>query len=182
MSPVDKQAPIDPTENVKALVAANERFHELLRAADIRHNEELREAETRRVDQLAAQRQFYSSKIADILKNNQQLMADSLAAQLKEVKSDLLTDLRGLNQFRFESSGKGQGQSILWSGTISVISIAVAVTMAIVAINRQPASPNDSASRAIEESRRSDLTLGRMAEENRRLIESLERRLSTPKQ
>lgn len=168
--------PIDPTENVKALVAANERFQAQLRDTDINHNRELREAETRRVDQLAAQRQFYSNKIAEILRTNQQSTADTLAAQVKEVKADLQVELRGLNQFRYESSGKGQGLSTMWAGIISVISVIIAVIMAVLAISRSPNVPND-VGRITEETRRNDLTLGRVAEENRRLIENLERRL-----
>ena len=165
---VSNQPMIDPTENVKALVAANERFREQLRATDLRHSQELRDAETRRVDQLAAQRQFYSNRMADVLRNNQQVAADSLFSQLKEVKTDLQTELRALNQFRYESTGKGQGASSLWSGAIAVISIAIAVTMAVVAINRSPTSLGV---RSAEESRQNDLTLGKMAEENRRLID-----------
>lgn len=171
---VNTMPPIDPTENVKALVAANERFQEKLHDTEVRHNQELREAETRRVDQLAAQRQFYSGKIAEILRNNHDALASSLAAQVRDLKADLQIELRGLNQFRYESSGKGQGMSSLWSGAIAIISIGIAVTMAVLAISR---SPTNTIRQTAEESRQNDLTLGKMAEENRRMIEGLERRL-----
>jgi hypothetical protein len=105
----------DPSENVKALVEVNERWRDVVRELDNQRHDDLREAETRRVDQLAALKQLYDNQTATLL-----------ASQVKEVKTDLQVELRGLNQFRYESSGKGIGFTSLGGWVVAGITILIA--------------------------------------------------------
>lgn len=91
-------AVIDPTKNVLDLVQAA-----------IRRQDDLRDAETRRVNELATQKQGFDLEIARILRANVEEKSLLLATQLKEVKADLQVELRSLNQFRWESGGRGAG-------------------------------------------------------------------------
>jgi hypothetical protein len=111
---------IDPTKNVLDLVAAQEKARDALREADqkllfseLRRIEDLDEAETRRLDQLRAQDARYGSIMETMRNEKIDSTAKLLASQLQEIKSDIQVELRGLNQFRYESSGKDRGTNLI---------------------------------------------------------------------
>jgi hypothetical protein len=128
---------IDPTKNVLDLVQALKEMLAELRVADNKRQDELRaaeakiqnyarEAETRRIDQLAAQKQLFDLELARVLKANVDTSALLLSTQLKEVKTDLQVELRSLNQFRWESAGKGAGLGDAFGYAVGVIGLLVA--------------------------------------------------------
>jgi hypothetical protein len=91
---------IDPTENVKALTAAGLKSandalvatEKLLQAKmeSVKELEtSLREAETRRINELAAQKQVFDLELARVIRANVDASTTLLAAQLKELKTDL---------------------------------------------------------------------------------------------
>jgi hypothetical protein len=116
---------IDPTKNVLDLVNAERAHRDALREIDNKRQDELREAETRRINELAAQKQTFDLELAKVLRANQDAASTLLATQLKEVKNDLSDRTAKLEQFRWETGGKGMGLSSAagW--------IAFAVTAAI---------------------------------------------------
>ncbi len=121
-----KQLLTDPSENVKALVEVNERWRDVVRELDNTRQNDLRNAETVRIDQLAAQKQAFDFKISELTRINQEISAQVLAIQVKEVKADLQVDLRRLNQFMYESSGKGLGVSSLAGWVVAAITLIIA--------------------------------------------------------
>src|SRR5688572_13487542 len=98
---------IDPTKNVLDLVNAERAHRDVLREADNRYQDAMREAETRRINELAAQKQTFDLELAKVLRANQDAASTLLATQLKEVKNDLSDRTAELEQFRWESGGKG---------------------------------------------------------------------------
>lgn len=111
---------VDPTENVKALNAAEAkrqddlrgmeaRIQSALRESDARFQSAMRDAETRRVNELAAQKQLFDLELARVLRANVDSAALLLSTQLKEVKTDLSDRTAKLEQFRWESGGRGAG-------------------------------------------------------------------------
>src|SRR6185369_9944609 len=98
-----------------------------LRTSDGKYQDAMREAETRRINELAAQKQTFDLELAKVLRANQDAAATLLATQLKEVKNDLSDRTAKLEQFRWETGGKSQGVSSLILGAISVTSILIAL-------------------------------------------------------
>jgi len=109
--------PIDPTKNVLDLVAAESRFRDAMRIAD----EKLRQAETRRQDDLAA---ILRAQVTD--------NATLLSAQLDRITVSLSDRISKLEQFRYESSGRGIGAGLVVSYAITVASLAIAFAVAFV--------------------------------------------------
>jgi len=116
---------IDPTENVLALVDVEKSHANELRLLETRYQNDMREAafsalkdsldaETRRIDQLAAMRDYYNTIIKEMEANSLKLLAE----QLKENKTDSGTRTSLLEQFRWESGGKSTG--ISFSGAVIV--------------------------------------------------------------
>lgn len=127
-------AVIDPTKNVLDLVAAQEKFRDALRNADhkfldshLQRLEELDLAETRRIDQLRAQDIRYGAVMETMRNDKIDSTAKLLASQLQEIKRDIQSELRSLNQFRWETGGKTTG-----SGLIAYIIVQVVVSIAAI--------------------------------------------------
>jgi hypothetical protein len=97
---------VDPTENVLALVDAETKFQNALRLAEAKYQDGMREAETRRLNELATQKQTFDLELAKVLRANQDAASTLLATQLKEVKNDLSDRTAKLEQFRWETGGK----------------------------------------------------------------------------
>jgi hypothetical protein len=144
------QAVIDPTKNVLDLVlAAVKRLDDLIaentRRLDEAHASQdkfqnaMRDAETRRIDQLAAQKQTFDLELARILRANSDASSLLLATQLKEVKTDLSDRTAKLEQFRWESGGSvtGRGDVIGWVMAALMFLVALAsVAIAFIALQR----------------------------------------------
>lgn len=118
---------IDPTENVLALVDAESKHRDELRTADNKYQDGMREAETRRVNELAAQKQTFDLELAKVLRANQDAASTLLATQLKEVKNDLSDRTAKLEQFRWETGGKTTGRSDVWGYIVGAASFGAAV-------------------------------------------------------
>jgi len=91
-----KEAVIDPTANVLDLVRAESLRQDGLRAA-----------ETRRIDDLASMRNHYEQRISDMLSRQVEQSAILLSTQVND-------RLSKLEQFRYESSGRGAGANAIW--------------------------------------------------------------------
>jgi hypothetical protein len=113
-------AVVDPTENVKALNAAEAKrqddlrsaeakFQNAAREAETRLHSAIREAETRRINELAQQKQLFDLELARILKASVDEKSLLLATQLREVKTDLSERMAKQEQFRWETGGRGAG-------------------------------------------------------------------------
>lgn len=102
-------AAIDPSENVKALSEAANKRQDDLRLMESKYQNAMRDAETRRVNELAAQKQLFDLELARVLRANVDSAALLLSTQLKEVKTDLSDRTSKLEQFRWESGGRGAG-------------------------------------------------------------------------
>lgn len=94
-------AVIDPTKNVLDLVKA-----ESLR------QDGLRLAEQRRIDDLAHMRDKYDARISDMLQRQVEHSSVLLSTQVND-------RLSKLEQFRYESSGKGAGMNQLWGFVVA---------------------------------------------------------------
>lgn len=121
-------AVVDPTENVKALNAAEAKRQDDLRNLEIRLQNALRDAETRRTDQLAKQKQDFDLELARILKANNDASTLLLAAQVKELKADSDIRFAKLEQYRYENSGSTSGRndigSVVAFGLMFLIALA----------------------------------------------------------
>lgn len=120
---------IDPTKNVLDLVEAESRFQNAMREAERRFQNALRDAETRRVNELAAQKQTFDLEAAKVLRASQDAASTLLATQLKEVKNDLSDRTAKLEQFRWESGGKGLGLSSAAGWVLSLVMAGIAIAV-----------------------------------------------------
>lgn len=109
---------IDPTKNVLDLVQAAIKRQDDLREAEAKFQNGMREAETRRINELASQKNGFDLAMANVLRGN-----------LDEVKRDLQVELRSLNQFRWESGGSTGGRSQVISWVISAAAVIFAVAV-----------------------------------------------------
>jgi hypothetical protein len=137
MPPIEVKAPpspppIDPTKNVLDLVAAESRYRDAMRIADEKLQDAKREAETRRLDDLAALRAGFDKTQAEILRTQVMDNATLLSAQLDKTTTILSDRIAKLEQFRYESSGRGLGASAVVSYAIAFGSLAIAIVMAFV--------------------------------------------------
>lgn len=112
--------PIDPTKNVLDLV----------RAESVRQDG-LRDAETRRINELAAQKQLFDLELARVLRANQDAASLLLATQLKEVKNDLSERTAKLEQFRWETGGSSRSLKEGWGYLIGIAGLALAAAVFI---------------------------------------------------
>jgi hypothetical protein len=111
---VEKPVPIDPTKNVLDLVQAA-----------IRRQDDLRDAETRRINELAMQRRYYEEIIEGMRANSLKLLAE----QLREHKADSGGRTALLEQFRWETGGKGTGVNAAAGWVLSLILAGISVAM-----------------------------------------------------
>lgn len=125
-------AVIDPTRNVLDLVEAAIRRQDDLRAAEAKYQNAMRDAETRRINELASQKQLFDLELARVLRANVDAASLLLATQLKEVKNDLSDRTAKLEQFRWESGGRGAGQDAIIAYIIAGIMFLIAAgTLAV---------------------------------------------------
>jgi hypothetical protein len=127
----EKIAPIDPTKNVLDLVEFERKHRDTLRATDLNHAKELMAAETRRVNELAAQKQTFDLELAKVLRDNQDAASTLLATQLREVKNDLSDRTAKLEQFRWETGGKSQGVGFSAAVVVQILISAAAIATVI---------------------------------------------------
>ncbi len=78
----------------------------MIRAESLRQDG-MRAAETRRIDDLAAMRNHYEQRISDMLSRQVEQSAILLSTQVND-------RLSKLEQFRYESSGRGAGAGAVW--------------------------------------------------------------------
>ncbi len=101
---------IDPTKNVLELVDAA-----------VKRQDDLRAAEALRINDLASMRDRYETRISDMLSRQVEHSAILLSTQVND-------RLAKLEQFRYESSGRGAGASAVWAYIFAAASfIAAAV-------------------------------------------------------
>ncbi len=115
---------VDPTENVKALNAAEAKRQDDLRTMEARYQNAMRDAETRRVNELATQKQSFDFELARILRANVEEKSTLLATQLTAVKADLDVRMTKQEQFRWESGGRSD--QVAWIVTVVAVLAAVA--------------------------------------------------------
>lgn len=131
-------AVIDPTRNVLDLVGAaikrqddlreaETKFQSAIRDMEARFQSAMRDAETRRVNELAVQKQLFDLELARVLRANVDSAALLLSTQLKEVKTDLSDRTAKLEQFRWETGGKS-------AGTGEVIAYLIAAFMGLIGV------------------------------------------------
>jgi hypothetical protein len=119
---------IDPTKNVldlakaeskyqDAMRDASERFMIGLRETDARFQNAMRDTESRiqnwmrdaqdkRIAEIAAQRQFYETRIADLLRTSGESTSALVSTQLVQIQNTFNERVAKLEQFRWESGGK----------------------------------------------------------------------------
>ncbi len=122
---------IDPTRNVLDVINAERRYHDVLRDADNRYQNAMREAETRRINELMAQKQASDLEAARVLRQSQEDKSTLLATQLQEVKRDLSERTSKLEQFRWETGGRGTGRTDFLGWIVAGAVIAGAIIAAI---------------------------------------------------
>jgi hypothetical protein len=138
---INQQPPIDPTKNVLDLVAAESRYRDAMRVADERYQTAMRHAETRRINDLALQKDRADQAAQTVLRlqvdNNATLFLaqmDRGFANILKQMADQSDRLSKLEQFRYESSGKGSGMSTVVGYIFAFITVAVSVAVAIVKV------------------------------------------------
>ncbi len=99
---------IDPTFNVL----------ELVRAESLRQDG-LRLSETMRINDLAAMRNHYEQRISDMLSRQVEQSAILLSTQVND-------RLSKLEQFRYESSGRGAGVGSVWAYVFAAMGFVAA--------------------------------------------------------
>lgn len=112
---------IDPTLNVKELVQLHEAHRAALRAADQRYQDAMREAETRRVNDLHRQRAAFDRWKDELLRHQ--------VLDLAMISNDRFSKLE---QFRYESSGKGAGVTAVVGYIFAFVTVTVAVAVALI--------------------------------------------------
>ena len=115
---------VDPTKNVLDLVRAESKYQDAMREAESRFRDAMREAETRRINQLAEQKQHFDLELARILRTNQEAASTLLATQLQEVKNDLSARTAELEQFRWETGGRGTGRNDIVGWIVAAVAVA----------------------------------------------------------
>jgi hypothetical protein len=120
-------AVVDPTENVKALNAAEAKRQDDLRTMEAKFQNAMRDAETRRINELASQKQLFDLELARVLRANVDSAALLLSTQLKEVKTDLSDRTAKLEQFRWETGGRGAGIGDAYGYVVGVVGIMIAL-------------------------------------------------------
>lgn len=124
--PVDKSGgpTIDPTKNVLDLVRAESKYQDAMRemlrefedgmrkaAQDVTDSklklqDWMRDAESKRIDQLAALREGYDKRIADMLRDSVQSTSSLVSTQLVQIQATFDARVSKLEQFRWESGGR----------------------------------------------------------------------------
>ena len=119
-------AVVDPTKNVLDLVEAAIRRQDDLRLLEGRFQNAMRDSETRRINELASQKQLFDLELARVLRSNVDAASLLLATQLKEVKNDLSDRTAKLEQFRWESGGRGAGQDAVIAWLVAGVMFLIA--------------------------------------------------------
>ncbi|HXE51261.1 MAG TPA: hypothetical protein VN663_22980 [Ramlibacter sp.] len=119
---------IDPTENVKALSEAANKRQDDLRTAEGKYQNAMRDAETRRLNELAAQKQIFDLELARVIRANVDASSMLLATQLKEVKTDLSERTAKLEQFRWESGGQSGGRGDMLGWIVAGLMLLIALS------------------------------------------------------
>jgi hypothetical protein len=132
VSPPSGPPPIDPTKNVLDLVAAESRYRDAMRIADEKLQDAKRDGETRRADDLAAERERSNRAQAEILRTQVMDNATLLASQIDKTTSILSERISKLEQFRYESSGRGLGASAVFTMAIAVVMAAATIITLII--------------------------------------------------
>lgn len=117
---------IDPTMNVNALVAALEEKTKELAAAESKYQNDMRLAETRRVDQLAEQKQLYDFKIADLLQKSNDQALQLLAVSQKESNALSAGQITDLQQKSWTTQGETQKGGDSWRSLTTILSLLIA--------------------------------------------------------
>lgn len=144
-----QQNPIDPTKNVLDLVAAESRYRDEMREADIKFQEAMlkkehayqtamREAEIRRQDDLSKMKATNDEATADTLRHAVASNAKLVSEQMDRVTGIMGDRIAKLEQFRYESSGKGSGMASLGSYVIAGVSMIIAVATLLIKSGIRP--------------------------------------------
>lgn len=149
--------PIDPTKNVLDLVREaikrqddlremESRFQTALRESEVKFQKSIsdfeksmRDAETRRINELASQKQLFDLELARVLRANVDSAALLLSTQLKEVKTDLSDRTAKLEQFRWETGGKSAGMSDILGWLVAAVMGVIALGGLVTNMRRQAA-------------------------------------------
>lgn len=134
---------IDPTENVKALNAAEakrqddlrgwlEKFTNAMRDKDAQLQTALREAESKMRDALAAQKQAFDFELARVLKSTTDEKSQLLAAQVLAIKADTDARLAKQEQFRWETGGRSDQGVWIVMLILAIATIAGPIITAVV--------------------------------------------------
>jgi hypothetical protein len=120
--------PVDPTKNVLDLVAAEHQYQEGMRGAQnalqhfavgalekqltALHDAEsriqnwMRDSEMKRIAETNSQRQFYETRIADMLRTSVESTSTLVSTQLVQIQNTFNERVAKLEQFRWESGGR----------------------------------------------------------------------------
>lgn len=138
---------VDPTQNVLSLVdvekeharelrAANVRYYDAIRKADNHHHDSMRAKDNQRSDELDKVRAYYEARIDDMNTIAVKTTSDLIAVQLEKSTTSLSSQvdrmglvigerLSRLEQFRYESAGRGLGRSELIAWVVAVGGFAI---------------------------------------------------------
>jgi hypothetical protein len=120
-------APIDPTKNVLDLVRAESKYQDAMRVAEITHQSAIREMESRYQN---AMREAETRRVNDLARQkdaNDRAQAEKLGAQVADVSTILSDRIAKLEQFRYESSGKGLGVTTVVGYLLAVVGLGLAI-------------------------------------------------------
>lgn len=130
----------DPTKNVDTLVAAMGKYQDSMRDARFdlavakldglkMYFDAVTGAETKRIDQLAAIRVQYDVIIENMRSTALKDTSMLLATQLRDVKVELADRMSKMEQFRWETGGRGTGQAQIISWVIAGAAVAFAIAV-----------------------------------------------------
>jgi hypothetical protein len=126
--------PVDPTKNVLDLVAAEAHYRDELRKSDERYFNAMREAETRRLNDLNSQKAEFDRSQADLLRLQVSSNAKLVSDQLDRMTTVLSDRISKLEQFRYESSGKGTGVTTVIGYVLAFVTIAITVAFGLIKV------------------------------------------------
>lgn len=146
---VQSGGPVDPTKNVLDLVAAAIQRQDDLRASDkdlfnaqinglkdvlkvlsdqtIQFQNAMRDAETRRIDQLAQNRQEFQNTIRDMLAESVRTTSTLVSTQLVQIQATFDTRVSKLEAYQFTQAGRSSVSDPALASSLEALSSGIAV-------------------------------------------------------
>jgi hypothetical protein len=139
---------IDPTKNVLDLVKAESKYQDGMRSSlkemhdyafattaifqnfareqESKFQNAMRDVESRRVDQLALQRQTYEQRIADMLSESVRSTSQLVSGQLVQIQATFDARVKSLEDYRLTSQGRSSVSDPALAITLQTLAASVA--------------------------------------------------------